>query len=121
MLAEYPDRRFQFWFYRVSHGELLIRSAKEAPGTRNIDVMFVAVEYVDLPRVFDGLAIVPAAPADVARAEERVGHALDPARVVVLVTEGRRHYVIAAGCMVQENDLDLFELPFSDGPCSTSA
>ena len=30
MIKKFGDRNFQFWHYRVSHGELLIRSPKDA-------------------------------------------------------------------------------------------
>jgi hypothetical protein len=50
MKASFDKRKFQFWQYRVSHGEVLVRSPKDAAHPRNVDLMFVGVEYVDLPR-----------------------------------------------------------------------
>jgi hypothetical protein len=39
MKTTFDDRRFQFWQYRVSHGELLVRSPKDAAHPRNVDLM----------------------------------------------------------------------------------
>jgi hypothetical protein len=57
------DRIFKVWEYQVSHGELLIRSQK-SPATEalvervaNVDIVFVGVEYMAVPRVFRGLEI----------------------------------------------------------------
>ena len=35
MIADFPDRRFQLWEYRVSHGSLLIPSPKNPEAARN--------------------------------------------------------------------------------------
>lgn len=52
------DRRFQFWFYAVSHSVLLIRSAKEdsADGTR-LDLLFKPVDEMNLRSTFNGLRV----------------------------------------------------------------
>jgi hypothetical protein len=41
---------FQRWEFQVSHGQLLIRSPKDANRSTNIDLIFSGVEYMDLPR-----------------------------------------------------------------------
>lgn len=35
MIVSYPDRRFQMWEHRVSHGSLLVRSPRGPEAERN--------------------------------------------------------------------------------------
>lgn len=48
------DRQFQIWRYEVGHAQLLLRSMKGDQHASRIDVLFTAVEAIDLPTRFDG-------------------------------------------------------------------
>ena len=87
MTTQYAMRKFQFWLFRVGHGELLVRSPRDE---------VVSATSLD----------------DVRRAEERLGRPVDRSTIRVLETEGRRHLVVAAYFNIEENDLDLGEVPF---------
>src|SRR5262249_19645254 len=82
--AGFVGRKFQFWWYRVSHGELLVRSPKTLQESRNVDLMFVDVAYVDLPRFIPELEVVESNDDDVGRASERLGRAVEREQVFVL-------------------------------------
>lgn len=113
MKTNLSGRKFQFWQYRVSHGELLIRSPRVGDNERNIDLMFTDVVYTDLPRFFDALEVVEADPLDLARAEERLGKpVVHPERVFVLECQGRRYILVATWLKIAETDMDIFESPF---------
>jgi len=109
VIATYPDRRFQVWEYRVSHGSLLVRSPKGLHAEKNIDLVFVGVGYMALPRLMRGVSINRGTADDRSVVNEDIG---DDDQVFVLVSEGRRHLVVAAGCQVSENDGDIFDSPF---------
>lgn len=111
MIASYPGRRFQVWEYRVSHGSLLIRSPKSLQIGQNIDLVFVGVEYMSVPRLLRGVVLEHGADEDVLVANVAIGD-VDRDRVFVLVSEGRRHLVVASACQVDENDGDVFGSPF---------
>jgi hypothetical protein len=51
-------RHFQIWRYEVGHAQLLLRSVKGDHDASRIDVLFKAVEAIDLPTRFDGLQIM---------------------------------------------------------------
>lgn len=53
------ERYFHIWDYSVSHSQLLIRSARDErdDSSDNIDLIFSAVFYVELPTRLYGLAI----------------------------------------------------------------
>lgn len=51
------DRHFQVWRYEVGHAQLLLRSVKGDDHGSRIDVLFKAVQAIDLPTTFDGLQI----------------------------------------------------------------
>lgn len=103
---------FQFWEYRVSHGQLLVRSPKSPTQASNVDIAFAGVEYVDLPRYLRELEIDEPEEADIAFAEHRLGRPIEAKAVFVLKVEGKRHIVVAAAVRVTESDMDIFESPF---------
>jgi len=67
-MGKYKSKRyFRIWFYTVSHSTLLIRSEKqysdvdyrinyEDPDT-TIDLEFSAVDFISIPKDFDGVEI----------------------------------------------------------------
>lgn len=112
MTTQYAMRNFQVWLFRVGHGELLVRSPRDEVNSRNVDLVFVGVDYMDLPRVLSGVVVFATSLDDIRRAEERLGRPVDRSTIRVLETEGRRHLVVAAHFSIEENDLDLGEVPF---------
>lgn len=112
MSTDYPHRRFQFWMYRVSHGELLVRSPRDTENDENLDLIFVGVEYVDLPRLLLGIKVDVPTPADLNWLAGHVGRSVQASNVTVLETQGRRHLVLASFFKIEMNKLDLFEIPF---------
>jgi hypothetical protein len=51
------DRKFQIWLYSASHGQLLLRSTKTEREVTQIDVLFKNVALIQLPAIFQDLAI----------------------------------------------------------------
>ncbi len=113
MNVAYPERRFQLWEYRVSHGSLLIRSPKGPDAGTNIDLEFSGVEYVACPRLMRGLEFAQAGSADLRRVRD-AGVALEaPDKVFVLLSGKERHLVVASSCVVSENTGGIFDSPFA--------
>lgn len=111
MIAAYPDRNFQLWEYRVSHGSLLIRSPKGPEAESNVDLVFVGVDYLAVPHSIKGVAVDRGTAEDVAAVAAAFGEVpLD--RVFALLSQGRRHPIVAVACRVSENDADIFDSPF---------
>ena len=111
MLASFPDRRFQLWLYEVSHGSLLVRS----PGREDlqiVDLVFVGVEYVALPRHLRGVEVEPGSATDVARASDVLRKAVADDHVFAIVSGGQRHLVVAVALRVSSHDGDIFDSPF---------
>ncbi|MDQ0873890.1 hypothetical protein QFZ77_002549 [Paenibacillus sp. V4I3] len=57
MSRDFEGRKFQLWHYKVSHGELLIRSPKNDKNYKNIDIMFFDVKYIEVPRFLPNIKI----------------------------------------------------------------
>ena len=110
MIASYPSRRFQIWEYRVSHASLLIRSPKGDESVDNIDVVFVCVDYLAMPQLFDDLDVDRGCEDDRQALFATLG-AVDLERLFVLVSGGRRYPVVAVSCRVSQNSGDIFESP----------
>lgn len=111
MIATYPDRRFQIWEYQVGHGSLLIRSPKGSEGEKNVDLVFVGVDYLAVPRLLYGVTLDHGTDEDRSFVVEAIGD-IEPERVYVLISRGCRHPVVAVACQVSENDSDIFDSPF---------
>ena len=109
MIATYPDRSFQVWDYRVSHGSLLIRSPKGPRFEHNIDLVFVGVDYLSIATILRGVALEQGSQEELAA----TGFAWigSPGKVYALTSANRRHLIAAAGCRVDENDGDIFDTP----------
>lgn len=114
----YANRVFKVWEYQVSHGELLIRSPM-SPATHstpeqltNIDLVCLGVEYMALPRLMRGLEIVSATQEELDHLEALVGSPIEPGRVRILLSAGKRFPVVASSFHLSENDWDIFESPF---------
>lgn len=111
MIADYSDRRFQLWEYKVSHGSLLIRSPKSSETVRNVDLVFVGVEYLAVPRVLDGVVVDKGTEEDHAAVSAEFDR-VDPERLFVLVSADRRYPIVAVACRAAENDGEIFDSPF---------
>lgn len=108
-------RQFKIWEYWVSHSRLLLRSPGDlrhpagSSESRNIDISFVGVLYIDLPAVIQNLEIVEAIEEDRQRAERALGGPLPYGHLFVIVTGDRRYMVVALNMFVSENDLPLMQ------------
>ena len=116
--AQYAHRVFELWEYQVSHGQLLIRSPK-SPATpsdpeqlTNVDLVFLGVEYLAVPRLFRGLELVSPTHEELGKIELLVGSKIEPTDVRILLSQGRRFPVVAFYMALSENDWDIFESPF---------
>ena len=114
MFKEFNDRKFQFWHYRVSHGELLVRSPKGINESKNIDVIFQGVEYVELPRFLPKMVVGKSNNTDLHYISSKLDKSIDLSKVFVLLSEQKRFYVVASIMKIDENEFDMFELPFTE-------
>lgn len=113
MIATYPNRHFQLWEYKVSHGSLLLRSPRKPTIPTNIDIIFVGVEFISAPRHFNGVELTQGTPDDIKSVSGAVGREVQAEHVFVLMSEGSRFFVVAAAFKLDENECDIFESPFS--------
>lgn len=100
------NRKFKLWDCRVSHNQVLIRSPSTPDISTNVDLVFWGVEFISIPTSFDGLQIVRGV------STKDAGFEFSPStngEVFLIETAGRRFVVVAAGCKVLENALDIFE------------
>jgi hypothetical protein len=51
------ERTFRIWNYTVSHSQLLLRSVKREHHDTRVDMLFKAVDRVDLPSTLAGLHV----------------------------------------------------------------
>lgn len=113
MIASYPARHFQLWEYKVSHGSLLVRSPRKPSIATNIDIIFAGVEFIGVPRHLKGVDFAKGSSNDVQLVEQLLGRDISPDQVFVLISEGKRFPIVAAGYKVDENEADIFDSPFA--------
>ena len=103
------QRRFQLWFYRVSHGQLLIRSPKSDTEATNYDLMFFGVVFMHLPTIFIGIEIVDANPDELQHIQKMKVPYGQMLRPYILSSANNRYWIAANSFETDENDLDIFD------------
>lgn len=100
------DQFFKIWEYTVSHSTLLIRH-DEAENDRVIDVAFGSVDYLQIPKGFIGLEIAEATEDEkdsLSSFIQKSPNGLPYNKVYVLITEGKRYYIVASFCNVYDHE-----------------
>ncbi|NOU68785.1 hypothetical protein GC096_32700 [Paenibacillus sp. LMG 31461] len=108
----FENRKFQFWFYRVSHGELLIRSPKSKENLQNIDILFFDISYIELPRFLDEIILDDATNDEIIYVNNKIGEPSNDQEITIIVSKGIRYIIVASFLKVKETELDVFEHPF---------
>ncbi|PTY02774.1 hypothetical protein DB347_22770 [Opitutaceae bacterium EW11] len=101
-------RVFQTWEFRVSHGQLLIRSPKGKSDPTNQDVIFHGVEFMEIPRYFSGLEVADATEEETRKVAMKIPDRIKKVKVFVLISANQRSLVAAAAFKQSENELDIF-------------
>lgn len=112
MNTSFPDRDFQLWEYKVSHGCLLIRSPKGPEIAKNVDLICVGVDYLAAPRHIRGIELVEGTAEEITTLSHLLGKDIQPTNLRVIVSEGRRFPIVAVGFKFSENEDDIFHSPF---------
>lgn len=107
----FQDRQFRLWYYQVSHCEAIIRSKKSNVDDMNIDIYFTGIDYMEVPWIFNGLLIESATEEDRLYLSQKLDKDVPIEKIVVLISEEKKFYVIAAQIKVMKNNLELMELP----------
>ena len=92
------DHHFRLWDYDVSHDKLLLRSAESPSQPYNIDIVFYAVERLDIPTLFmGGLEISEPDPSEGPR---------DGLNIFRIAADGQQYSIVALAYYVFKNRLD---------------
>ncbi len=102
-------RTFRVWEFRVSHDQLLLRSARTERHPKNVDIIFAGVDFVNLPTKLGEIEISNPTADDLRRVHVAFREDVAERDVHVIVSHGKRFVIVAAGMKVIENDLDFFE------------
>lgn len=106
------DRKFKLWYYTVSHRQMLLRSMGNGD-VSNLDIYFGDVSYAEIPTEMDQIEILKPTQDDMNYITQRIGAANKV--ITVLMSGGRKYFVVASVVKILENDLSMFELPFDIG------
>lgn len=111
MIKSFGDRKFQFWHYTVSMGQLLIRSEKDSDNPKNIDIWFEAVIYSELPQHLYNLRIEEAKNKDLRYISKKINQPVNLKEINILVSDNKR-YLVVGRMFISENELERFEYPY---------
>jgi hypothetical protein len=109
------DRTFQVWEYWVGHAQLVLRSLgsvlqpSDSSLSRNVDLQFVSVQYLELPTLLSELEIVDPVADECRKVREILGRDVPAQQVYVLATPDRRYLIVAGNMSVSENNLSPFK------------
>jgi len=107
-------RTFQLWEYHVSHGSLLIRSPRSLDEAANIDIICSGVRYLSTPGIIYNLEITEPTLEEFQYLQTVIRNPVPMSYIHVLVSNGNRFLVVAAGFIIEENTSDIFDSPFDD-------
>ncbi|RYG33448.1 hypothetical protein EON81_18115 [bacterium] len=106
------ERTFEIWEYEAGRSQLLLRSPK-APASdtapeeaTNIDVLFIGVEYVALPRTLSGIEWVDATPEELASLSAILGRPVEGDNAFVLRSGTGRFSIVASDMSLHGNRWD---------------
>jgi hypothetical protein len=102
--------RFKIWSYSVSHGDLLLRSAKSSDRSTQIDVLFKSVAAISLPAAFDNLQINEGRLGDFQIPLSLGDLSLSKHEVFRITGRDFVGYVIAGSFFCDEADLEYWEI-----------
>lgn len=107
------EREFKFWYYQISHGEVIIRSPKNEDDMlyHNIDIYIGDVDYLELPFQFNGLRITEATKEDMDYICLKLGKSVPGEKIIVLISQNKKYYIVASYYKILENDLNEDVLP----------
>lgn len=108
------DRKFKLWFYQVSHSEAIIRSPKtdlDKTYSTNIDIYLGDIYYIEMPCLLQDLVIDDATEEDCIYLSQKLGRDIPIKKIIVLVSSGKKYYIVASIIKFMENDLDYGVLP----------
>lgn len=100
------DRRFRVWHFHVTCSQLLIRSQMEGQNSKNCDLVFTGVNFMQIPWLFHGIEISRFKTAEhpdftsIKNVEARDDW------MYRIVSEKQEFYIIASNFHVSENVLD---------------
>ena len=104
-------QNYHIWDFAVGHSRLNLRHTDvdaNDGSTRNIDIIFSGVEYMELPDILEDLVLDSPTEEELAYLAGRCRFFSVESKCHVLVAGGRRYYVVAGGPHVEENTLPLF-------------
>ena len=78
----------------------------------NLDIVFMGVDYVAVPRLLQGLELVEPLPAEVESVRSILGNTIEPEALKIIASGGKRFSIVASCFKVIENDWDIFDSPF---------
>lgn len=117
-------RPFRLWHLTVSHLTLLLRSPRDTtnPQSENLDLVFHATDYIELPSSLNGLAITRPTAAERAYLQGRGAFYETPDldRYFVLVSAGQRYYIVASELWICYNHLGPLQHPDVDSEPPTT-
>lgn len=106
------NRKFKFWFYHVTHSEALIRSPKSENYDNNIDIHFIDITYIEMPSTLKDLRIEDGTQKDAIYLSNKLNKDVSLENIRVLISDGRRFYIVASIINITENMLPFMVLPF---------
>jgi hypothetical protein len=103
------DRRFVLFSYHLSHGLLLLRSAKSAANPKRLDILFQDVRALECRTDLEGLVIEEAGPEFLNGVRSKASEVIEPGhRVYSLKSGGWIGFVVGGVVSHHEDEGDFF-------------
>lgn len=102
------NREFTLWKYRVSHGQLLLRSVPTDVEPSRLEILFRNVFALQMTTEMEGISIRSSLDSETAQIEDSIGVEIGKIGLKVFILESvtSRGYVVASSCDSAEDDGD---------------
>ena len=103
------DRKFVVFSYEISHGLLLLRSAKNPLQPKRIDILFQDVRALECRTEFENLTIEEVGPEFLDGVRSKAREVIEPGNKVYSLTSGDWIGYVVGGIVTQcEDEEDFF-------------
>jgi hypothetical protein len=114
------DKQFRTWNYSVSHSRLLLRHNNNPEHPKNIDIIFTAVFYMEIPDYFIGISIEEPTQEEIGFLTLKTDQIKTRLSIKFFKLKSGdseiRYFIGAAFCKIYENSLPALESSLNHEP-----
>ena len=111
MVEKFAHRSFKLWEYVITFQQLLIRSQKTINEPTNVDIVFFATSYIEIPTGEGLFKLLRPTLEECNRAKFVLAKKVESESIFILERDLKRFMVVAVSYKVIEDERDFWDSP----------